>query len=111
MNTKLTKELQELIMKNFRKVKIIPMSTGSMWGADLTDMLLLLQYNKGILILLCFKFSKYILYSKYAGLVFYKKASNSKKKKKEILMKYGMKTVYIDKLPDIVKQYCNDDLV
>lgn len=58
---------------------MITMSTGSICGGDLTDMLLLLRYNKGIRILLCFKTSKNILYSKYARLVFYKKTRNSKK--------------------------------
>ena len=50
---------------------MIPMSIGSIWGGGLTDILLILRYNKGIRILLCFKTSKSILYSKYVRLVFY----------------------------------------
>lgn len=59
---------------------MIPMSIGSIWGGGLTDILLILRYNKGIRILLCFKTSKSILYSKYVRLVFYIKRHETQRK-------------------------------
>lgn len=59
---------------------MIPMSIGSIWGGGLTDILLILRYNKGIRILLCFKTSKSILYSKYVRLVFYIKKQETQRK-------------------------------
>ena len=59
---------------------MIPMSIGSIWGGGLTDILLILRYNKGIRILLCFKTSKSILHSKYVRLVFYIKRHETQRK-------------------------------
>ena len=59
---------------------MIPMSIGSIWGGGLTDILLILRYNKGTRILLCFKTSKSILYSKYVRLVFYIKRHETQRK-------------------------------
>ena len=47
-NKELAKELHKPIIKKFEKRKVYSSFIDSIWGADLADMQLLLEFNKGI---------------------------------------------------------------
>ena len=64
-NKQLAEELYKPIIKKFEKRKVHSAFKDNIWGADLADMQLLSQYNKGIRFLLCV----IDIFSKYAWVV------------------------------------------
>ena len=64
-NEQLADELHKPIIRKFKTRKAYSAFKGNIWGADLADMQLLSQYNKGIRFLLCV----IDIFSKYAWVV------------------------------------------
>ena len=60
--TELAEELHKLIIRKFEEKKVHSSFIDNVWGADLADMQLISQFNKGIRFLLCV----IDIYSKYA---------------------------------------------
>ena len=52
-NQQLAKELHKPIIRKFKKRKMYPPFKDNIWGADLADMQLIREYNKGMRYLLC----------------------------------------------------------
>ena len=61
LNELLAKELRKPIIRNFIKRTVYSRSKDYIWGADLADMQLISEFNKGFIFLLCVidSFSKY----------------------------------------------------
>ena len=61
LNELLAKELHKPIIRNFKKRTVYSRSKDYIWGADLADMQLISEFNKGFIFLLCVihSFSKY----------------------------------------------------
>ena len=60
-NEKLAEELHKRVIKNFLKRTVYSRFKDNIWGADLADMQLISEFNKGFRFLLCVSdvFSKY----------------------------------------------------
>ena len=115
-NEQLAKELHKPIIRKFKKRRVYSGLRDNIWGADLADMQLISNFDKGFRLLLC----AIDIFSKYAWVV------PSKDKKgisivnafaerfirtlKATIYKYMTaisRNVYIDKLDDIVNEYNN----
>ena len=64
-NEQLAKELQKPIIRNFKKRTAYSGSKDNVWGADLADMQLISNFNKGFKFLFCV----IDLFSKYAWVI------------------------------------------
>ena len=64
-NLQLAKELHKPIIRNFKKRTVYSGSKDNIWGADLADMQLIRNFNKGFRFLLCV----IDIFSKYAWFV------------------------------------------
>ena len=53
LNKKLAGELNKLIMRKFKKRKVQSFLIDHIWGADLADIQLVNQFNKGIRFFIC----------------------------------------------------------
>ena len=64
-NEQLAEELHKRIIRKFKKIEVSSAFKNNIWAADLADMQLISQFNKGFRCILCF----IDIYSKYAGVV------------------------------------------
>ena len=67
-NEQLTEELHKPIIRKFKKRKVYSRFKDNIWGADLADMQLISEFNKGFRFLLCVT----DIFSKYAWVVLLK---------------------------------------
>ena len=64
-NEQLAKELHKPVIRNFKKRTVYSGFKDNIWGADLVDMQLISNFNKGFMFLLCVM----DIFSKYAWVV------------------------------------------
>ena len=64
-NKELAEELHKLIIRNFKKRKVLSSFIDNIWAADLADVQLINKFNKGICFLLCV----IDIFSKYAWVI------------------------------------------